>query len=151
VVLPKRLFMFDEPTTGLHFDDIAKLMRAFGKLLDGGHSLIVIEHNLDVIRASDWLSTWAGRRRRRRQVLCVGAGRRQAPRRIAYRRALIATTSRGRAGTGRERADTAAAAGGGAGGAARRAIEGEGVVRIVNAREHNPRRSTSTFRTASST
>jgi len=49
------LFLFDEPTTGLHFDDIAKLMRAFGKLLDAGHSLIVIEHNLDVIRASDWL------------------------------------------------------------------------------------------------
>ena len=50
-----RLFMFDEPTTGLHFDDIAKLMRAFGKLLDAGHSLIVIEHNLDVIRAADWI------------------------------------------------------------------------------------------------
>jgi len=50
-----KLFMFDEPTTGLHFDDIAKLMRAFRKLLDAGHSLVVIEHNLDVIRASDWL------------------------------------------------------------------------------------------------
>ena len=49
------LFMFDEPTTGLHFDDIAKLMRALRKLLEGGNSLIVIEHNLDVIRASDWL------------------------------------------------------------------------------------------------
>ena len=49
------LFMLDEPTTGLHFDDIAKLMRALRKLLEGGHSLIVIEHNLDVIRASDWL------------------------------------------------------------------------------------------------
>jgi excinuclease ABC subunit A len=49
------LFLFDEPTTGLHFDDIAKLMRALRKLLDVGHSLIVIEHNLDVIRASDWL------------------------------------------------------------------------------------------------
>ena len=49
------LFMFDEPTTGLHFDDIAKLMRAMRKLQDAGHSLIVIEHNLDVIRASDWL------------------------------------------------------------------------------------------------
>jgi len=49
------LFMFDEPTTGLHFDDIAKLMRALRKLLDAGHSLLVIEHNLDVIRAADWL------------------------------------------------------------------------------------------------
>ncbi|MBU3739757.1 MAG: excinuclease ABC subunit A, partial [Rhodoferax sp.] len=49
------LFLFDEPTTGLHFDDIAKLMRALRKLLDAGHSLFVIEHNLDVIRASDWL------------------------------------------------------------------------------------------------
>ncbi|MBB1075909.1 excinuclease ABC subunit A [Rhodoferax sp. 4810] len=49
------LFMFDEPTTGLHFDDVAKLMRALRKLLDAGHSLLVIEHNLDVIRAADWL------------------------------------------------------------------------------------------------
>ena len=49
------LFLFDEPTTGLHFDDIAKLMRAMRRLLEAGHSLIVIEHNLDVMRASDWL------------------------------------------------------------------------------------------------
>ncbi len=49
------LFLFDEPTTGLHFDDIAKLMRALRKLLEAGHSLVVIEHNLDVIRAADWL------------------------------------------------------------------------------------------------
>ena len=49
------LFMFDEPTTGLHFDDIAKLMRALRKLQSAGHSIILIEHNLDVIRASDWL------------------------------------------------------------------------------------------------
>ncbi|TAL73844.1 MAG: excinuclease ABC subunit A, partial [Burkholderiaceae bacterium] len=49
------LFLFDEPTTGLHFDDIAKLMRALRKLQGAGHSLVVIEHNLDVIRASDWL------------------------------------------------------------------------------------------------
>ncbi|MFM7332153.1 MAG: excinuclease ABC subunit UvrA, partial [Brachymonas sp.] len=49
------LFLFDEPTTGLHFEDIAKLMRALRKLLDAGHSVLVIEHNLDVIRASDWL------------------------------------------------------------------------------------------------
>ncbi len=49
------LFLFDEPTTGLHFDDIARLMQAFRQLLEAGHSLVVIEHNLDVIRASDWL------------------------------------------------------------------------------------------------
>ncbi|MDO8371952.1 MAG: excinuclease ABC subunit UvrA, partial [Polaromonas sp.] len=49
------LFLFDEPTTGLHFDDIAKLMRALRKLLDVGHSLIIIEHNLDVIRSAAWL------------------------------------------------------------------------------------------------
>ena len=50
-----KLFLFDEPTTGLHFDDVAKLLRAFRKLLKIGHSLLVIEHNLDVIRAADWL------------------------------------------------------------------------------------------------
>ncbi|HHU94953.1 MAG TPA: excinuclease ABC subunit UvrA [Alcaligenaceae bacterium] len=50
-----KLFLFDEPTTGLHFDDIAKLMQAFRKLLAAGHSLIVIEHNLDVVRAADWV------------------------------------------------------------------------------------------------
>ena len=49
------LFLFDEPTTGLHFDDIAKLMRSLRRLLEAGHSLVVIEHNLDVIRSADWL------------------------------------------------------------------------------------------------
>src|SRR6266568_3838812 len=49
------LFLFDEPTTGLHFDDVAKLLRAFRQLIAAGHSLVVIEHNLDVIRASDWI------------------------------------------------------------------------------------------------
>jgi excinuclease ABC subunit A len=49
------LFLFDEPTTGLHFHDIHVLLKALRKLLDAGHSLLVIEHNLDVIRAADWL------------------------------------------------------------------------------------------------
>ena len=50
-----KLLIFDEPTTGLHFEDIARLVHAFGLLLAAGHSLLVIEHNLDVIRAADWL------------------------------------------------------------------------------------------------
>jgi excinuclease ABC subunit A len=49
------LLLFDEPTTGLHFDDVARLMRALRKLLAAGHSLVIIEHNLDVIRAADWI------------------------------------------------------------------------------------------------
>ena len=49
------LYVLDEPTTGLHFDDIAKLLSAFRKLLEGGASLLVIEHNLDVIKSADWL------------------------------------------------------------------------------------------------
>jgi excinuclease ABC subunit A len=49
------LYILDEPTTGLHFDDIAKLLSAFRKLLEGGASLLVIEHNLDVIKSADWL------------------------------------------------------------------------------------------------
>ncbi|HMH28871.1 MAG TPA: excinuclease ABC subunit UvrA [Steroidobacteraceae bacterium] len=49
------LFLFDEPTTGLHFDDVAKLLRAFRRLIDAGNSLLVIEHNLDVIRPADWV------------------------------------------------------------------------------------------------
>ncbi len=49
------LFLFDEPTTGLHFDDIAKLLRSLRRLVDAGNSLLIIEHNLDVIAAADWI------------------------------------------------------------------------------------------------
>ncbi|MDD2873492.1 MAG: excinuclease ABC subunit UvrA [Azoarcus sp.] len=54
-VVPGLLFLFDEPTTGLHFEDVATLLGAFNKLLEAGNSLIVIEHNLDVIAAADWI------------------------------------------------------------------------------------------------
>ncbi len=49
------LYLFDEPTTGLHFDDIKKLLTAFNALVDAGHSVVLIEHNLDVIKAADWV------------------------------------------------------------------------------------------------
>jgi len=49
------LYILDEPTTGLHFDDIAKLLTAFRKLVEAGHTLVVIEHNLDVVKTADYL------------------------------------------------------------------------------------------------
>ena len=52
---PQTLFIFDEPTTGLHFDDVRVLVGVFQRLVEAGHTVLVIEHNLDVIRAADWL------------------------------------------------------------------------------------------------
>jgi excinuclease ABC subunit A len=49
------LYILDEPTTGLHFEDVSKLLMAFKKLIDGGASLVVIEHNLDIIKSADWI------------------------------------------------------------------------------------------------
>ena len=49
------LFLFDEPTTGLHFDDVRVLLKVFQRLVDAGHSVLVIEHNLDVIKSADWI------------------------------------------------------------------------------------------------
>ena len=51
----RQLLLFDEPTTGLHFDDIATLLKAFRRLLEAGHSLVIIEHNVDVMQAADWI------------------------------------------------------------------------------------------------
>jgi excinuclease ABC subunit A len=49
------LFLFDEPTTGLHFDDVRVLLKVFQRLVDAGHSVLVIEHNLDVVKSADWV------------------------------------------------------------------------------------------------
>ena len=51
----KVMFIFDEPTTGLHFDDIKKLLNSLNRLLNNGHSIVIIEHNIDVIKTADWL------------------------------------------------------------------------------------------------
>jgi excinuclease ABC subunit A len=51
----KTLFIFDEPTTGLHFHDIKKLLKSFNALIDQGNTIIVIEHNMDVIKCADWV------------------------------------------------------------------------------------------------
>jgi excinuclease ABC subunit A len=51
----KALFVFDEPTTGLHFHDIKKLLTSFDALIDKGHSILVVEHNLDLIKCADWV------------------------------------------------------------------------------------------------
>ena len=49
------LFIFDEPTTGLHFDDVRVLLQVFQRLVDAGHSVLVIEHNVDVMKSADWM------------------------------------------------------------------------------------------------
>ena len=51
----RTLYIFDEPTTGLHFDDINRLLTAFNHLIEAGGSIIIIEHNLDVIKSADWI------------------------------------------------------------------------------------------------
>ncbi|MBE7179364.1 MAG: excinuclease ABC subunit A, partial [Mucilaginibacter polytrichastri] len=51
----KTLFIFDEPTTGLHFHDIKKLLKSFDALIEQGHTILVIEHNMDVIKCADWV------------------------------------------------------------------------------------------------
>ncbi len=52
---PRMLYIFDEPTTGLHFDDVSKLLAAFRRLIEAGGSILVIEHNLDIIKTADWV------------------------------------------------------------------------------------------------
>jgi excinuclease ABC subunit A len=51
----KTLYILDEPTTGLHFDDIKKLLVVMNRLVDAGNTMVVIEHNLDVIKTADWI------------------------------------------------------------------------------------------------
>jgi excinuclease ABC subunit A len=120
----RTLFLFDEPTTGLHFDDIATLLKAFEQLLARGHSLVVIEHNLDVIRAADWIIDLgpeggdAGG-----EVVCVGT-----PEQVA--KCERSHTGRALVGTDRRVVRSVVGAPDG------RALPNHSI-RIHNAREHN--------------
>jgi excinuclease ABC subunit A len=129
------LYLFDEPTTGLHFDDIAKLMRALRKLLDAGHSVITIEHNLDVIRAADWVIdlgpeggegggelVFAGTPEDIKQHASSHTGKALADYEVAIGVAHEAREGRPLQTVWR---------------AARTAIRDDQAIRIVNAREHN--------------
>jgi excinuclease ABC subunit A len=129
------LYLFDEPTTGLHFDDIAKLMRALRKLLDAGHSVVLIEHNLDVIRAADW-------------VVDLGPEGGDAGGELVFAGSPEELRAHPASHTGRALADYEAAVGTvhrveegrplqAVVRAARAARDGDGAIRIVNAREHN--------------
>jgi excinuclease ABC subunit A len=76
------LYIFDEPTTGLHFDDVSKLLAAFRRLIDAGGSIVVIEHNLEVIKTADWVVD-LGPEGGNRGGKVVGAGPPEAIARIA--------------------------------------------------------------------
>jgi len=137
-----KLFLFDEPTTGLHFQDVARLLTAFRKLLAAGHSLLVIEHNLDVIRASDWiidLGPEGGERGGR--IVCAGTPEEVRTNRESHTGRALADYARALAG-----GEPTALANGAAGtveepAAAHGGRKGNGRARnavvIHNAREHN--------------
>ncbi|MGA2612142.1 MAG: excinuclease ABC subunit UvrA [Spirochaetia bacterium] len=125
------LYLFDEPTTGLHFDDIAVLLSAFRKLIAAGHSVLVIEHNIDVIRASDWIIDLgpeggeAGG-----TVVCTGTPRQVAECRESHTGAALRAGASRRGGQARRTAaqrETGEAAGNG----------NPNAIVIRHAREHN--------------
>ncbi|HYQ98743.1 MAG TPA: excinuclease ABC subunit UvrA, partial [Casimicrobiaceae bacterium] len=120
-----KLFLFDEPTTGLHFDDVAKLLRSFRELIAAGHSLVVIEHNLDVIGAADW-------------VVDLGPEGGDAGGRVVFEGPVAQLLECRSSHTGAALAAYRAAAGEHAAVAARESCPAPpAAIRIRNAREHN--------------
>jgi excinuclease ABC subunit A len=131
-----KLLLFDEPTTGLHFDDVATLIAAFRRLLADGHSLIVIEHNLDVIEACDWIIDLgpeggdAGG-----EIVCVGRPQEVA----AVKNSLTGLALRAQSQRNRNRARRANAAGTAVVSRAGNARTGNArdAIEVRSAREHN--------------
>ena len=129
------LFLFDEPTTGLHFADIAVLLRAFRQLLAKGHSVVVIEHNLDVIAASDWIIDLgpeggdAGG-----ELVCAGPPAEVAACRKSHTGAAIKQHMDAARGRGHPPPSPAATAEAAAAAASR---NGSRLIQIRHAREHN--------------
>ena len=142
---PGLLFLFDEPTTGLHFADIATLLGAFRRLIDAGHSLLVIEHNVDLMRAADWIidlgpegGDGGG------ELIACGTPRMLAehPRSHtgrALREAIAATTTADQTPVDQRTIDEASAPAGRAavGNESADDLRGGGAILIRHAREHN--------------
>ena len=128
-----KLLLFDEPTTGLHFDDVATLIAAFRRLLASGHSLVVIEHNLDVIEACDWIIDLgpeggdAGG-----DVICTGRPRDVAAVKTSLTGlALGAQMRRNRSKLGRRKLSRASPS------RKKRTANGRNAIQVRSAREHN--------------
>ncbi len=131
-----KLLLFDEPTTGLHFDDVATLIAAFRRLLANGHSVVVIEHNLDLIQACDWIIDLgpeggdAGG-----EVVCTGRPREVAAVKSSLTGLALRAQSRRKRSRSRRTNDLGAAVSPPAGHG--RAGNGRDAIEVRSAREHN--------------
>ena len=127
------LFLFDEPTTGLHFDDVGTLLVAIRRLIESGHSAVIIEHNLSVIAAADWivdLGPEGGEEGG--DIVCQGPPEDVMRCRGSRTGAALRAERRGATARGRKRLPAARVREAGV-------TPGDGAIRIRNAREHNLR------------
>jgi excinuclease ABC subunit A len=132
----RRLFIFDEPTTGLHFDDIGILLSALQRLVDRGHTVLVIEHNMDVIKAADWvidLGPEGGDKGGR--VVASGPPEKIAQQRNSHTGHFLKAYLNGQGRLKRQKADMAHSVAESTSGFA--AMQTAGTIELKGAREHN--------------